>query len=246
MPGALGVIPARMASKRLPNKALLPLDGKPLLFYAWKQATKAQALDRVVIATDSKEIVRAAEGFGAEALLTSRRARNGSERVAEVASRIKAALYVNVQGDMLRYPVSWLDQLVDLMRSRRSLQFGTLVTRIKSDTDLFDPNRVKAVLIGPKGRELAGWFSRYPLPYLRGDVQTGEYARKGQYYLHHGIYAYRPAGLRSYKRWTVGIHEKAESLEQLRILEQGGEIGVMIARGTAHSVDSPADLRIPT
>jgi 3-deoxy-manno-octulosonate cytidylyltransferase (CMP-KDO synthetase) len=243
MPGVLGVIPARMASKRLPNKSLLPLDGKPLLFYAWEQATKARSLDRVVIATDSKEIAKAAEGFNAEVVMTSRSARNGSERVAEVARQINATLYINVQGDTVRYPASWLDQLVGMMRSRRKLQFGTLVTRIKSDSDLFDPNRVKAAIIGPNGKQRAGWFSRYPLPYLREEIEPGEYARRGQHCLHHGIYAYRRSALSAYARWPQGKHEKAESLEQLRILEQGEQIGVMVARGSAQSIDSKADLQ---
>lgn len=241
MPAVLGVIPARMDSKRLPNKALLPLNGKPLLFYAWNQARKSRSLNRVVIATDSQEIARAAKDFGAEVVMTSSKARNGSERVAEVAAKIKASLYINVQGDTLSYPSSWLDQLVTLMRSRPKIQFGTIVTRIKADTDLFDPNRVKATLIGPKSHELAGWFSRYPLPYLRDKTNPGDYSAEGQYYLHHGIYAYRPAGLKKYHRWPMGTAEKAESLEQLRILEQGEKIAVLIARGTARSIDSPSD-----
>ncbi|MBN4076457.1 3-deoxy-manno-octulosonate cytidylyltransferase [Gemmatimonas aurantiaca] len=231
-----------MASKRLPNKALLPLNGKPLLFYAWNQARKSRSLDRIVIATDSREIARVADDFGAEVVMTSRRAKNGSERVAEVASKIKASLYINVQGDTLSYPNSWLDQLVMMMRSRPKIQFGTIVTRVKSDIELFDPNRVKATLIGPKNNELAGWFSRYPLPYSRENEILGEYASKGRYYLHHGIYAYRPAGLKKYQGWPMGVAEKAESLEQLRILEQGEKIAVLLARGSARSVDSTADL----
>lgn len=241
MPTVIGVIPARLGSKRLPDKALLPLAGKPLLFYVWRSAARSARLDRLLIATDSDKIERAAREFGAEVVRTSRRARNGTERAAEVARKVRGDIYVNIQGDNVRFPASWLDRGIAALAGSRAERFHTLATPISSDDELFNPNKVKAALIQERRGLVAGWFSRFPLPYVR-DRDARPAWRQARFYKHLGFYFYRRAGLLQFARWTPGPHEKAESLEQLRILERGGRIGVTVVRGKCVTVDSPEDL----
>lgn len=246
MSKVIGVIPARLNSKRFPAKALAPLKGKPLLFYVWNQARKAKTLSRVIIATDSKEIAKAAESFGAEVLMTSRRPRNGSERVAEVADRVKGDIFVSVQGDFLRFNPKWIDSGVNALSPQKRLQFLTLVTRIRDDKELFDPDRVKAVVRHCNAPETpeALWFSRYPVPFVRSESKQGdsEHWRGFKFWKHLGIYFYRRSGLKLYQSWPIAVYETAESLEQLRILENGARIGALEVRGKSICVDSPKDL----
>jgi len=247
MPKVIGVIPARLHSKRFPAKALAPLKGKPLLFYVWNQTRKAETLDRVIVATDSGKIARAAQEFGAEVVMTSPRVKNGSERVAEVAEQITGDIFASVQGDFLRFNPAWIDTGVSALASHRKLQFLTLVTRIRDDRELFDPDRVKAVVRHREPSDIAEalWFSRYPLPFVRSDSRTEDADRwnRFRFWKHLGIYFYRRSGLQLYRSWPMGAYEKAESLEQLRILEHGRKIGVVAVRGKSVCVDSPKDLK---
>lgn len=234
----LAVIPARLESKRFPRKALHLWEGKPLLYYVWQAVSKARQVDRLVIATDNSEITRAAEQFGAEVIRTSSRHRTGSDRVAEVASRIGADLIVNVQGDCLGLKPTTLDSVIGKLRKDRHIGCATLVRRISSDDELFDPNSVK-VVIGPDQDAL--WFSRYPLPYVRGARSSN---RAGQYpFWHHiGIYFYRRSVLQQFSRWRRSKLEKAESLEQLRLLEHRVKMTVFKTKMQTVSIDSPDDL----
>jgi 3-deoxy-manno-octulosonate cytidylyltransferase (CMP-KDO synthetase) len=247
MSRVIGVIPARLDSKRFPAKALAPLKGKPLLFYVWNQTRKSKALDRVIIATDSVEIKEAARNFGAEIVMTSKHLLNGSERVAEVAKQVAGDIFVNVQGDFLRFNLNWINEGVAALRADRKLQFLTLITRIREDKELFDPDRVKVVVRGNPPSE-ALWFSRYPLPFVRSDSNSNSYreniCRENKFWKHLGIYFYRRSGLKLYQSWSAGIYEKAESLEQLRILENGKRIGAIVVKGKSICIDSPEDLKI--
>ncbi len=252
MSRVIGVIPARLDSKRFPAKALAPLKGKPLLFYVWNQTKKSQTLDKVVIATDSAEIEKAAQDFGAETVMTAKRLRNGSERIAEVAEKVSGDIFVSVQGDFLKFNPSWIDDGVAALSSNRKLQFLTLITRIRDDQELFNPDRVKAVIRGntKSGETLdALWFTRYPVPFVRpgGKPSAGansERWREFNFWKHLGIYFYRRSGLKLYKTWPMGAYEKAESLEQLRILENGKQIGAIVVKGKSICIDSPEDLQI--
>ncbi len=238
----IGVIPARLDSKRFPAKALAPLKGKPLLFYVWRQACKAKALDKVIIATDSAKIDKVARDFGAETIMTPKGLRNGSERVAEVANKVSGDIFVSVQGDFLKFNPNWIDSGVSALRAQKQLQFLTLVTRITDDRELFNPDRVKAVVVGESSSE-ALWFTRYPVPFMRDEVESDIW-RRFKYWKHLGIYFYRRSGLKLYQSWPMSAHEKAESLEQLRILENGKKIGTIVVRGKSICIDSPEDLKI--
>lgn len=238
---AVGVIPARYGSGRYPGKALIEIDGKPLLYHVWRQALKAKSLSRVVIATDNSTIAKTATKFGAEVIRTAVGNRNGSERTFEVSQKIPARFYVNIQGDNLRFRPSWIDQGLAELSSRRKEKFLTLFTPIKSDTELFNPDRVKATLAETADGLQALWFSRFPLPLLR-QAGPGELSGQFKFYKHLGFYFYRNSGLKLYGSWSPGAYEKAESLEQLRILERGCSIGALKVRGESLVIDSPADL----
>jgi len=234
----LAVIPARLESKRFPRKALHLWKGKPLLYYVWHTVSKVRRIDRLVIATDSPEIKQAATQFGAEVAMTSSRHRTGSDRAAEVLAQLGGDLIVNIQGDCLGVSAATLSSAIAKMQNDRSIACATLARRITSDDELFDPNCVKLV-IGPDKHAL--WFSRYPLPYVRG-AGKGNRAQQFPYWYHIGIYFYRRSVLEKFAGWKRSNLEKAESLEQLRLLEHCVRMRVFETKMQTVSIDSPDDL----
>lgn len=235
----VGIIPARLDSKRFPRKVAYSYRGKPLLFYVWKSFAKSKEINRLIIATDSDEVCRIAEGFGAEVMLTSGRHRTGSDRAAEVMGKIKGSLVVNIQADNFGLKASVLDKVIGTMKADRSIQTATLARRIDNDKDLVNPDVVK-VVTGTDNQAL--WFSRYPIPYIQRP-QRG--SRVGQYpFLEHiGIYFYRRKVLEAFAGWKRTQTEKTESLEQLRVLENGVGMRVFVTRAQSVSVDAPEDLK---
>ena len=237
--GTLAVIPARLGSSRFAGKIIHPYRGRPLIYYLWHHVRRARLVDHLVIATDSPEIRRAAESFGADVVMTSSRHRTGSDRVAEVAGLFDAGLVINIQGDCIGLKAPLLDRIIERLRDDRSAQYATLVRPIRSDDELFDPGVVK-VVTNAAGQAL--WFSRYPLPYLQ-NATAGERWRQFRFQGHIGVYFFRRRALRTYAAWTRGPLEKAESLEQMRILENGGTIRTFRTTARIVSVDTPDDLK---
>src|SRR6186997_3113923 len=139
------VIPARFQSTRFPGKPLAKLFGRPLIHHVYEQARNLKVVDRVVVATDDERIMKTVEGFGGEAYLTSNRARTGSDRIAELAQKMKAELFVNLQGDELLLDAEMLVPLISLFRKKKSLLVGSLIRSLSSEEDLKNPNIVKAV-----------------------------------------------------------------------------------------------------
>jgi len=237
-PRVLAVIPARLGSRRFSRKVLYPYKDRPLLWYLYREVSRAKLIDKTVIATDSIEIQQVAENFGAEVVLTSKRHRTGSDRVAQAAAAIGGEIVLNIQGDNVGLKAVFLDGLVKRFQADRTTIFGTVVNRIDDDDDLNNSNTVKAVM-SADGRAL--WFSRSVLPFLQGVPADQRLAR--QVFWHHiGIYLFRRAGLEAYAGWKRTPLEKAESLEQLRILEHGGFIRVYKTRMRTVSIDSPEDI----
>ena len=235
----LAVIPARLGSTRFPRKVLYPWQGRPLLYHVWRRVTKARQIDRVVIATDSTEIQEASTGFGAEVVLTSSRCKTGTDRVAEAFRKLGGDIVINVQADSFNLAPSALDKIVSAMKKDRSIRFATMARPIRTDEELFDPNKVKVVR---SADELALWFSRFPIPYIQ---RAEEKPRSSQFsfLLHIGIYFFRAAALRQFVLWPRTALEKAESLEQLRVLEHGGKMRLFISNMNSVTIDSPADLK---
>ncbi|MBL8022703.1 MAG: 3-deoxy-manno-octulosonate cytidylyltransferase [Elusimicrobia bacterium] len=230
----LGVIPARFAAQRFPGKPLAPIAGRPMIWWVWNAARKA--LPRVVVATDDPRIVEAVRGFGGESLLTSNKCRSGTDRVAEVSRRIKADLYLNIQGDEPLMTARTLRKVLALHQDR-SVVLGTVATALTA-ADWSDPNAVK-VLLDKRGDSL--YFSRSPLPYFREGAPAFP-PRNRFLYKHLGVYSYRPETLRAFVRWSPGFYEGAEKLEQLRALENGVRLRVAVTPDDSIGVDLPGDV----
>ena len=235
MPKVAVVIPARYASTRLPAKPLHPVAGKPLIQHVWERCAKARGIDRVIVATDDKRIAGAARGFGADVAMTSQRHRSGTDRVAEVAKNLTGFTHIiNVQGDEPLVDPATITKLAATMVKGRKIQMITSASVFTATDDLANPNMVKVVLdhVGD-----ALYFSRSPIPFVRAD------GLRPLFYRHQGIYGYTTKFLLEFVKWKPGILEQAESLEQLRALENGAKIRVILAKSAAVSVDTPEDVR---
>jgi 3-deoxy-manno-octulosonate cytidylyltransferase (CMP-KDO synthetase) len=228
---AIAVIPARLASTRLPRKMLREIAGETLLGRVYNTVRACPRLERVIIATDSDEILQVARRKGWEAQLTSAAHRCGTERVHEVAASIAADVYVNVQGDEPLTRPEHIVLLLDLMQDP-GIQVGTLKT-LAAPEDISNPNAVK-VVTDLSGRAL--YFSRAAIPHDRD--KTGP-----RYFTHLGIYAYRKAALDRYCALPESPLERSERLEQLRFLENGIPIHVAETPYDTVRVDTEDDLR---
>ncbi|MBJ7259419.1 MAG: 3-deoxy-manno-octulosonate cytidylyltransferase [Chthoniobacterales bacterium] len=234
MPEVTAIIPARWASTRFPGKPLVVLRGKPLVQHVWERASRAKLVDRVIVATDDMRIASAAFDFGAEVALTSSRHPTGTDRLAEVASGLKSApIILNVQGDEPDIAPSTIDRLVRALQDDPSLGMVTAANPISAPSDIGNPNVVK-VVTDLSGRAL--YFSRSLIPHHRDGSGGVGYLR------HQGIYGYRRKVLLDFVKWKPTPLEKAEKLEQLRALEHGVSIGVIVVKRASVGVDVPADV----
>ncbi len=237
----LGIIPARYASTRFPGKPLADINGVPMIQRVYEQATKILPL--VYVATDDSRIVECVESFGGNVIMTSSSHRSGTDRCAEAVVKIqldlniKIEVVVNIQGDEPFIEPIQIQQLINCFDSE-DVQLATLVKRFGPGEDIFNPNTPK-VVVG-KGRE-ALYFSRSPIPFVRG-VETAGWAGEHTFYKHIGLYAYRTDVLRVIARLEPSPLELAESLEQLRWLENGYRIKVAETECETHAVDTPEDL----
>lgn len=228
------VIPARLASTRLPRKALLDLGGRPVIEHVWRRALDAGA-ESVTIATDSKEIVSACEAFDANVMLTSAAHQSGTDRIAEVVKQRgwQDELVVNVQGDEPCMPPSAIRQVVDLLEQAPQADIATLATPIEEDSEWHDPDCVKVVT---DAQGFALIFSRAAIPFQRKVAGAARLR-------HIGIYAYRAASLQRMVAAPACALEQTESLEQLRAMWIGQRIIVAEAADKPPpGIDNEADL----
>ena len=232
MSGVLVVLPARHASTRLPGKPLLAETGKYLVQHAWEQARRIASATEVVVATDDERIAAAVRSFGGAAVMTSPSCATGSDRVAEVAAARGEELVVNLQGDEPEFEPDDVDRLIAAMREDASLPLGTLAAVAEPD-ERPRPSVVK-VVCDLKGRAL--YFSRAPIPHHR-DAGTEE----APTLRHVGVYVYRREALLEFTRLPQTPLEKAEKLEQLRALEHGWTIRVVMGRRAPPGIDTPED-----
>jgi 3-deoxy-manno-octulosonate cytidylyltransferase (CMP-KDO synthetase) len=229
------VIPARYGSTRLPGKPLVSLAGKPMIQRVYERAKLAKQVDRVIVATDDKRIVKAVGEFGGEARMTRADHRTGTERVAEVAAHEEGEVFVNVQGDEpLLDPVA-VDTAISSLLEEPAAAISTVATAIKTPADIMDPNVVKTVL-DFDGNAL--YFSRAPVPWVRdttGKIQV-------RHLKHLGLYVFQRDALLEFPTLPQGELERIEQLEQLRWLENGWKIRVAEVEHDAVSVDVPEDV----
>lgn len=228
---AIAVIPARLASTRLPRKMLREIAGKPLIGVVYQAVRSSPLLAEVLIATDSEEILQACRDHGWNAQLTSAAHRSGTERVHEVSGRMAADVYINVQGDEPLTRPEHIAALLHVMENPAA-QVGTLMT-VAAETDIPNPNAVKVVTdLG--GRAL--YFSRATIPFDRD-------ATRPRYFKHLGLYAYRKTALDGFVKLPESGLEKTERLEQLRFLENGIPIYVGETPHDSVGVDTEEDLQ---
>lgn len=229
----VGIIPARLAATRLPNKPLLDIAGKPMIQWVYEHACECKLLDDVVVATPDEEIKKCVESFGGKAIMTSSRHKSGTDRLAEAARKVQANIIVNIQGDEPLLEPSAVDMLAEVMLRDPSLPMASLMTKILDPKEEDNPSVVKVVT---DIRGLALYFSRSKIPYTRHSAHASVYK-------HIGIYAYRLEFLLCYANMGQTPLEKTESLEQLRALENGYKIKMVETVFSPISVDTPDDLK---
>jgi 3-deoxy-manno-octulosonate cytidylyltransferase (CMP-KDO synthetase) len=228
----LGVIPARLASTRLPRKVLREIAGRPLVAWVYEAARRAADLDDVLVATDADEVMRACDRLGIPAVLTSADHPSGTDRVWEIAQSRAADVYVNIQGDEPFVTAGHIARLVEPFRSAPATQVSTLC--IRATPDEVDARHVNKVVFGAGGRAL--YFSKFGIPFDRD-------GRGAVRYKHIGLYAYRRAALETFHGLPPSTLERIEGLEQLRFLEHGVSITVRETTEPTIGVDTEEDFR---
>jgi 3-deoxy-manno-octulosonate cytidylyltransferase (CMP-KDO synthetase) len=240
MERVVAVIPARYASQRLPGKPLVDLLGKPMVQRVYEQVKRATLPAQVVVATDDQRIASVVRAFGGEVAMTSPDIKNGSDRVAAVAREVAGDIYVVVQGDEPLLSPMMIDEAIRVVLDDPSAVVGTLVKQIESTEELLNPSIVKAV-VSAGGAAL--YFSRSVIPFLRDVQDKSQWPARHAFYKHIGIYVFRKEFLIKYAMMPESGLEKAERLEQLRILEGGYKINVGITQHDSIPVDTPDDVR---
>ena len=237
------VIPARFASSRLPGKPLLEIHGRPMILRVVDQAKKVAGFDDLCVATDDERIAEVCRAEGVDVVITSADHPSGTDRLSEVA-RIKGwdseDIIVNVQGDEPLLPAQLVIQVAELLEQKPNCSMSTLCESIHQ-IDEFQRDSIVKVVMSKFNEAL--YFSRSPIPYDREGAKLAEPALHSNAYRHLGLYAYRVQLLQEYVTWDMGNLEKLESLEQLRVLENGHRIAIDVAQvNLPPGVDTQEDL----
>lgn len=234
----VGIIPARYNSTRFPGKPLAMIKGKTMIQRVCEQAWKSK-LDAVVVATDDIRIADEVLKFGGKYVMTDPRHQSGTDRCCEAVQMLEEQYdaVINIQGDEPFIDPRHIDLLVDMI-SRDDTQLASLVKRVEEAEDLFGSSKVKVVM-DKTGKAL--YFSRNPIPFMQ-NVAHEKWLQKGRFYQHIGIYAYKTETLHQIAKMHPSALEQAESLEQLRWLENGLSIRMAVVAGESLSIDTPDDL----
>ena len=234
----LGIIPARYASTRFPAKALVDIAGKSMVQRVYEQAKKCSSLNEVMVATDDERIFNHVNEFGGKVIMTSANHQSGTDRCAEVsAASPEFDVIINIQGDEPFINPQQIAKVAACFTIEKT-ELATLVKKIQLDEELHNTNIPKVIL---NNRSEAVYFSRSVIPYIRGQ-QLHKWLQHHTFYKHIGIYGYRAAVLQVITKLPVSSLEKAESLEQLRWIENGYQIKVAETELETLAIDTPADL----
>lgn len=230
------IIPARYASSRFPGKSLAPISGKPMIEHVYERAKNSKLARRVIVATDDKRIADVVEAFGGQWLMTSDKHNTGTDRLSEVADILKdTEIIANVQGDEPLINADSIDSAIAPLLDDETVEMSTIAYPIKDKDLIQDPGIVK-VVVDQNGFAL--YFSRYPIPYYRDDADCETKERLG----HAGLYVYRKTTLKKLAALPQTPLELKEKLEQLRALENGIRIKVVVKAHTSPGVDVPEDV----
>lgn len=238
-PKVIAVIPARYRSNRFKGKPLALIDGKPMIQHVVERASKVRLLSRVVVATDDDRIAETVAGFGGEYVLTRDDHVTGTDRLAEAVELMnidEQDVIVNIQGDQPLFPEEIIEQVATPLLEDPALPMSTLIYKIVRPEEIDDPNHVKTVFDCHRN---ALYFSRSPIPFQRNPEEK----EQPTYYKHLGIYAYRKGFLVTFVGLPEGEWEKFEKLEQLRALEFGYTIRVILTEHDSVEVDTPGDIK---
>ncbi len=229
------IIPARYGSSRLEGKPLLIANNKPIIQWVWEKACSTSLAERVIVATDDERIYNTCKKFGAEVEMTSSSHKSGSDRIAEVALKHPEIAYIiNLQGDEPLIEISNIELVIKNIKEDKNADISTLVREIKDEKEINNPNLVKCVF---DINHYAMYFSRSKIPFERGTNTKGEW----KFYGHLGIYGYKREALFKMTRLPQSPCEKAESLEQLRALQNGMKIKVAIVNNVPVGIDTMED-----
>ncbi|MGA2774510.1 MAG: 3-deoxy-manno-octulosonate cytidylyltransferase [Candidatus Omnitrophota bacterium] len=231
----IGVIPARYSSTRFEGKVLADINGKPMIQHVWERAKQAKILDEIIIACDHELVEKVALRFGAKTVLTSKSHMCGTDRIAEVVNPLDVKIIVNIQADEPLIHPLMIDSVARALLDDKDLSMATLRKRIDDEALINDPNVVKVVV---DKFDFALYFSRARIPFPAANSEV----EKPLYYKHIGLYAYTKDFLFTFKKLPVSNLEKAEKLEQLRVLEEGFRIKAIETKYDSIGVDTPDDL----
>lgn len=237
----IAIIPARFGSTRFPGKPLVQINNKSMVHNVYVQASLV--FDEVWVATDDVRIVNEVESFGGNVVLTKKKHKSGTDRCAEAIEKIQTLknkkwdVVINVQGDEPFIKTEQLKEIKKCFKTKRT-QIATLIKPINNKEDIFNTNKPKVVI---NNKNEAIYFSRLPIPFLRG-IDEKRWVTKHSFYKHIGLYGYRTDILLEITKLEVSKLEKAESLEQLRWIENGYKIKTAFTEHESISIDTPKDL----
>jgi 3-deoxy-manno-octulosonate cytidylyltransferase (CMP-KDO synthetase) len=238
----IGIIPARFGSSRLPGKPLVDIGGKPMLQHTYESAKKSKLLSDVVIAVDDERVFETAKRFGAQVEMTPKDLETGSDRIAYVAEKLSTAdIIVNIQGDEPFIPGKMIDEAIEPLLFDKRVEVSTLAKRITKENELNSSSIPKVVF---DYNNYALYFSRSPIPYVRDAVSDKQKIRIADIYKHVGLYVFRKKTLFRFTSLRPTDLEKFEKLEQLRMLENGIKIKIVVTENESISVDTKDDLEM--
>lgn len=237
--GVIGVIPARYGSTRFKGKPLAEICGKPMIQHVYERARKSEILNKLIVATDNKEIFDRVKSFGGEVVMTDENIRTGTDRTAEVVRMYPYEVVLNIQGDEPLLEGWMLDKLAEPLIKNKNIHSSTLVKKITEIKELEDPNLVRVIL---DKNGFALYFSRAIIPFYNGSADRKEWIENHQYYRHIGLYGFQIDFLFEFVELEQSSLERAEVLEQLRVLENGYKMKVEIVDYTPYPVDVPEDI----
>ncbi|HUX60607.1 MAG TPA: 3-deoxy-manno-octulosonate cytidylyltransferase [Ignavibacteriaceae bacterium] len=236
----IGIIPARFASSRLLGKPLADIGGKPMLQHTYESCLKSKLINEIIIAVDDEKVAAVARNFGAKVVITPKNISTGSDRIAYVAKTLPAAkIIVNIQGDEPFIQGTMIDQAIEPLLFDKSVNVVTLAKRIETINELKSPSIPKVVF---DYQNNALYFSRSPIPYVRDAKTNFERINNAEIYKHIGLYVFRKDSLLRFTSLEQTDLEKTEKLEQLRMLENGFKIKIVITEYDNLAVDTPEDL----